>query len=368
MDVIDTRADVAGVGRVDEDAEKLGVRLAVLNGQDVSVQGGDGVEEVLELGVAEVGVDLGGILDTRGGELEGLDGPVEVGIALLAGAEGKTLTESRLVDLDDVNASLLEVNNLVAQGEGELLSLDGLVNIITGERPPQAGDGTRQHALHGLVGHRDGVLGLLDRHGSGAGDVADNDGRADAARAVALDPGVGGEGIAVQALTKVLDHVVTLGLAVDVDVQAKLLLDLDVVENLLLDELVVLSLGDLTLGELVALDANLLGLGERTNGGGGEQGKLELLLLGVDADGELRLALVVLLGDLGLAVLDLGVVGAGRGGASCMDLALASSCSRTAAGPSVTALAMTAISTAFSEAKENQSATSGSSFFSLARV
>jgi len=29
---------------------------------------------------------------------------------------------------------------------------------------------------------------------------------------------------------------------------------------------------------------------------------------------------------------------------------------------------MTAISTAFSEAKENQSATSGSSFFSLARV
>jgi hypothetical protein len=320
VDVVDTRADVAGVGLVDEDLEELGIGLAVLDGQDVGIEGGNGVEEVLELGVAEVRVDLGRVLDTSSAETESLDGPVEVGSALLAGTEGKTLTEGRLVDLDDVDASRLEVDDLVAEGKSKLLSLDGLVNVVTGERPPQAGDGASEHTLHGLGGDRDGVLGLLDGHGSGTRDVTDNDGRTHAAGAVALDPGVGGEGIAVEALTKVLDHVVTLGLAVDEDIEVELLLDLDVVVNLLLDELVVLLLGDLTLGELVALDTDLLGLGEGSDGGGGEEGKLELLLLLVDTSREFGLALVVGVNDLGLAVLDLGVVGAAGGGTSLLGL------------------------------------------------
>lgn len=123
-----------------------------------------------------------------------------------------------------------------------------------------------------------------------------------------------GEGIAIKALTEVLDHVVTLRLAVDVDVEAKLLLDADVVIDLLLNELVVLSLGNLTLGEALALLANLLGLGERADSSSGEERKVELLLLLAETDGELRLAAVVLLSDFGLALLDLGVVGAGRRG------------------------------------------------------
>ncbi|KAJ2968537.1 hypothetical protein NQ176_g9133 [Zarea fungicola] len=109
-------------------------------------------------------------------------------------------------------------------------------------------------------------------------------------------------------------------LTVDVDVEAKFLLDADVVINLLLNELVILSLGDLTLGELGARSTNLLGLGEGADGGGGEQRKVELLLLLGDTLRELRLAAVVLLGDLGLAVLDLWVVGAGRGGTSVQGL------------------------------------------------
>ena len=262
-----------------------------------------------------MGVDLGRVLDTSGGEAESLDGPVEVGLTLLAGAEGQTLTEGRLVDLDDVDASLLEVDDLVAEGQSELLGLDGLVDVVTGERPPQAGDGAGKHALHGLLGDGDGELGLLDRHGSRAGDVTDDDGRSDAAGAVALDPGVGGEDVAVEALAEVLHHVVALGLAVDVDVEVELLLDLDVGLDLLLDELLVLSLGDLALGQLVALDADLLGLGEGADGGGGEQRKVELLLLGGNSVGELGLAVVVLGGDLALALLDCGVVGAARGGA-----------------------------------------------------
>lgn len=315
VDVVDTRADVAGVRLVDEDLEELGITLAVLDRQDIGIESGDGVEEVLELRVAEVRVDLSRVLDTGSRELERVDGPAEVGLTLLARAERETLTESGLIDLDDIDASSLKVNNLVTESEGELLSLDRLVDVVTGERPAQAGDGASKHALHGLAGLLGSVLGLLDGHRSRARDVTDDDRGTDAAGAVRLDPGVGGEDVAVQALTEVLDHVVTLRLTVDVDVQVKLVLDGNDIVDLLLDELLVLLGGDLALGELVALDTDLLGLGEGADGGGGEEGQLEVgLLLGVTLR-ERRLAVVLLGGDLRLALLDVGVVGAGRRGA-----------------------------------------------------
>lgn len=314
VDVIDTGTNVAGVGLVLEDLKELGVTLAVLDGENVSIEGSNGMEEVLELRVAEVGVDLSRVLDTGAGELEGVDGPREVLLTLGTGAEGKTLTESGLVDLDDVDASGLKVNDLVAESESKLLSLDRLVDIVTGERPSQAGDGTSKHTLHGLLGHGSGVLGLLDGHRSRAGDVTDDDRGTDATGSVRLDPTLGGEDITVKALAEVLHHVVTLRLSVDVDVEAKLILDLDRLLNLLLDELLVLLSGDLTLGELVTLDTDLLGLGEGTNGGGGEDGELEVGLLLRVTLREGRLALVLLGGDASLAVLDSLVVGALRRG------------------------------------------------------
>lgn len=312
VDVVDTRSDVAGVLRVDKDTEELGIRLAVLNGQDISIEGSDGVEEVLELRVTEVRVDLGSVLDTSSGEAESLDSPLEVGITLLTGAEGKTLTESGLIDLDDVDASLLKVDDLITEGESKLLSLDGLVDVVTGERPSKASDRTSEHTLHGLLGDRDGVLRLLNGHGVRAGDVTDDDRRSDTSGTVRLNPSVGGESITLESLTEELNHVITLRLTVNEDIEVKLLLDLDVVLNLLLDEAVILLSGDLTLGELVSLNSDLLGLGEGADGGGGEEGKVQLLLLLADTLSELALALVVLLRDLGLAFLDLRVIGSGR--------------------------------------------------------
>ena len=49
-------------------------------------------------------------------------------------------------------------------------------------------------------------------------------------------------------------------------------MDLDDLVDLLLDELLVFLGSDLALGELVALDTDLLGLGEGADGGGGEDG------------------------------------------------------------------------------------------------
>jgi hypothetical protein len=316
VDVVDTGADVAGVLLVDEDAEQLGVGLGVLNGENISVESGNGVEEVLELRVTEVRVDLSAVGDTGGGQLEGVDGPLEVGDALGASAEGKTLTEGGLIDLDDLDASGLEVNNLVTDGESELLSLDGLVDIVTGEGPAETGDGTSEHALHGLGRHGGSVLGLLDGHGSGARDITDNDGGTHAAGAVRLNPGVGSEDVTGEALTEVLHHVVTLGLTVNEDIEVKLLLNLDDIADLGLDELLVLLRGDLTLGELVALDTDLLGLGEGTDGGGGEERELEGLGLLGKTLSELRATVVHVGSDGGLAGLDGGVVGAGRGSTS----------------------------------------------------
>ena len=90
---------MARIGLVNEDLQELGIRLGVLDGQHVRVQSADGMEEVLELRVTEVGVDLSGVLDTSSRELEAVDGPLQIGITLLARAKGKALTEGGLIDL-----------------------------------------------------------------------------------------------------------------------------------------------------------------------------------------------------------------------------------------------------------------------------
>lgn len=136
-----------------------------------------------------------------------------------------------------------------------------------------------------------------------------DDGGADATRSVGLDPSVLGENESVELLAEVLDHVVALGLSVDEEVEVNLLLEADDLLDLGLHSLLVLLSGDLALVELVTGNADLLGLGERSDGGGREAGELELLLLGLLADREGRLALEVILLDGGDAVADLRVRG-----------------------------------------------------------
>lgn len=286
VDIPDTRTDVRGELGVNEDLEELGIGLAVLDGQHIGVQGSNGVEEVLELRVTEVGVDLSAVGDASSGQTERLDSPLDVLLTLGTGAERETLTESRLVDLDDLDTSGLEINDLIAQSESKLLSLDRLVDIVTGERPPQTGDGTSQHALHGLLRDRDGVLGLLDGHRSGTRDVTDDDRGTHAARAVRLDPSLLSEDVTSKTLAEVLDHVVTLGLTVHEDIKIELLLNLDNFGDLGFDELLVLLSSDFALGELVTGDTDVRRLGERANGGGRELGQLDVLGLLRNASGE----------------------------------------------------------------------------------
>lgn len=259
VDVIHTRPDLVRVAVVLEGVEELHVALRRLDGDDVGVEVLDGREDVVKVGVAEVRVGLESVADTGGRDLEGGEGPRQV-LSPVSLAKRETLTESGLVDLDGADATLLEIDDLVTESKRELLALDLTGDILTREGPVQDGDRAGKHTLHGLAGQALSVLRPLDSHGLGTADVGDDDGGTDVARAVALDPTILGEDEALQAFTEVLHHVVTLGLAVNEDVEANLLLESDDVLDLLLDELVVLLLGNLLLVELGTGGTDLLGL------------------------------------------------------------------------------------------------------------
>ena len=80
VDVVDTGANLVGVAVLLEGGEELHVALGGLDGDDIGVQALDRGEDVVKVRVAEVGVGLETIGDTSSGELEGVDGPLEVGI------------------------------------------------------------------------------------------------------------------------------------------------------------------------------------------------------------------------------------------------------------------------------------------------
>lgn len=59
MDVVDTGADVARVGLIDEDLEELGIRLGVLDRENIGIQGGNGWAELVFLSDTSTWDDLG---------------------------------------------------------------------------------------------------------------------------------------------------------------------------------------------------------------------------------------------------------------------------------------------------------------------
>ena len=259
VDIVDTRADLVGVAVLPEGRQELEVALGGFDGDDIGIETLDRGEDVVEVGVTEMGVGLGGIGNTGGRELEGVDGPAKVAVPVNP-TKGETFTDGGLIDLDGLDTSLLEVDDFVTESKGQLAGLGLAGDVNTRERPVKDGNGACQHALHGVLGQALGVAAPLDGDGTGAADVGDDDGGTDIARAVALYPTVLGEDETVETFTEVLNHVVTFGFTMDEEVQTDLLLEADNHLDLLLDELFVFLLGDLALGELSTSRADLLGL------------------------------------------------------------------------------------------------------------
>jgi len=94
VDVVHTGANLVRVSELLERREELHVALGRLNGDDVCVEALNRREDVVEVGVAEVGVRLRGVGDSSRRQLEGVDSPFEVGVPVDA-AERQTFTNRR---------------------------------------------------------------------------------------------------------------------------------------------------------------------------------------------------------------------------------------------------------------------------------
>ena len=148
-----------------------------------------------------------------------VDRPVEIGLPLRF-AQRQAFAQRRLVDLDHAGAGGFEIGDLVADRQRDLPAGFAARNIVAHERPVQDGHRPREHRLHRLFGQRLRILPPFDRHRLRARHVAEQDRRADAARAVGLHPAVLGEGEACKLLAEILHHVVAFELAMHQHVEA----------------------------------------------------------------------------------------------------------------------------------------------------
>lgn len=199
MDVINTRADLVGVSIMLEGIEEFHVTLGGLNRDDISIKTLDGGENVVEIRVAEVRVGLELVGDPSGGKFEGINGPLEVRVPVRTTKRqlGKTEVSGRkrnifwitdsfadcgLINLNSADAGLFEIHNFITKGESKLFRLQLTRNIGTRERPIEDGDRPSKHTLHRLRGKALCITAPLDSHRPGAGNIRNNDRRADITR------------------------------------------------------------------------------------------------------------------------------------------------------------------------------------------
>ena len=277
MDIVNARPDLVGVPVFLERFEQLRARARILDGNHVGVHPLDHPDDVVELAVAHVRVDLGGVLHAARRQPEGVHRPLEV-VGPLGPAQRQPLPERRLVDLDDPDSGLLEVQDFLPDRKRELLRGLGPGLVVAHEGPLEHRHRPGQHALHGLGGLRLRERAPAHRHRPRARHVAVDDRRLDVARAVGLHPPVLGEREALELFTEVLHHVVALELAVHQHVQPELCLDSERAGDLVRDERIVLLGRELPIVELAPRRPHLGGLRERPDRGRREEGQGDLLL------------------------------------------------------------------------------------------
>ena len=260
MDIVDARADLGVEGLVNI-LQQLHAGAGRLDGGDIGIEAGNGIDDLAELGVTQVRVDLGGRLGLECNEAEGAHGPIQVGLAVFL-TQRQQLAQGGLIDLNDVDAGLFQVTDLIRQRDAELVRGDGLVHVIANEGPSQDRHRAGEHTLDVVLRERLCVLGPLGGHRSRAGDVTYDYWRAGAAGAIRLDPAVFGGYEAIEQLSKVLDHVIALRLAVHEYIEAEALLQLNDGLDLILEGGVVVGVGKLALAVRRTRLADFLGLWE----------------------------------------------------------------------------------------------------------
>src|SRR5258707_84570 len=192
MDVVDAGADLVRIAVVLEGVEQFHLRARGLDRDHVGVHGANRVDDVVEFGIAHMGVDLGFVAHARGTEPEAVDRPVEIGLPLRL-SQRQPLAQRGLVNLDHAGAGGFEIADLVADRERDLPADLASRCVVADERPVEDGDGAGQHRLHRLLRQRLCKPPPFDRHRLRTRDVAKENRRPDAARAIGLHPAVFGE-------------------------------------------------------------------------------------------------------------------------------------------------------------------------------
>ncbi len=82
MDIVNPGADGVGVVVAFEGFEQIQLRAGGLDGDDVGIEAGNVLDDVIELGIAHVGVDLRGVANPVGAQAKARHRPVEVGCLL----------------------------------------------------------------------------------------------------------------------------------------------------------------------------------------------------------------------------------------------------------------------------------------------
>src|SRR5882762_3834007 len=249
VNVVNTGADLVRVLVLFEALQQLGTRTGALDRDHVRIHALDDAQHVVELAVAHMRVNLRRVAHTCRREAERIDGPSQIGGPVRA-AQRQTLAEGRLVDLNHPDAGRLEVDHLVADGEGDLLRGFRARLVVAHERPLQDRDRPGQHAFHRALRQRLRVLAPADGHRARPRDVTEDDRRLYIPSAVRLHPAVLGECEAGQLLAEVLDHVVALKLSMHEHVETEIFLQFDRLGDLRLDELVILLGGELIVVQL----------------------------------------------------------------------------------------------------------------------
>ena len=155
------------------------MRAGGLDGDYVGIHGGNGLDDIVELGITHVRVDLGVVDHARGTQTEGSHRPLEI-VLPLSLTQGQAFAQGGLVDLDHLDTGALEILHLVAQGKGDLLTGLGARLVVAHERPVEQCHRTGEHAFHGFVGETLGVAYPIHGHGTWTRYVAVDDGGLDA--------------------------------------------------------------------------------------------------------------------------------------------------------------------------------------------
>src|SRR6266566_4560194 len=117
--IIDAKTDVVWVAIGGEGLQQLELRARGFDQSHVGVHAGNVLYDIVKLRVAQVRVDLCGVLHAARGEMETEYGPIEVVLPVRM-TQGQSLTQGWLVDLNHADASRFQVLYFVAYGQSDL--------------------------------------------------------------------------------------------------------------------------------------------------------------------------------------------------------------------------------------------------------